>query len=60
MALQTSGPISFADINEEIQNTPTTELDIAYAAGLWGLSAPHSISEFYGLSDPTGGYGTSS
>ena len=49
MALQSSGPISFRDLNIELGNSPTSQLDIRTAANEFGLSTPDAMNEFYGL-----------
>jgi len=42
-------PISFGDLNDEIGNNTTDELDIDTAATFFGLSKPHGMDEFAGL-----------
>lgn len=65
MALQTSGPISFADINLELGQSSNTQLDLQSAGTQFSLNISPSnwsdsylglgMDEFYGVSD-TGGY----
>jgi len=43
-------PISFEDLNLEIGNNAEDELDIDTAATFFGLSKPHGMDEFAGLS----------
>ena len=50
MPLPSSGSISFADINIELGNNSNDRLDLDYAAAEFGLSQPHGMDEFYGLS----------
>lgn len=71
MALQASGPISFADINTEIGNTSTAQLDLQSAGQTFELDVDAStwsdsvfglgMNEFYGLDidDIYGGPGIS-
>lgn len=47
MALPQSGEISFSDLNSDMGNSTTAQLDISTAASYYGLSAPHSMDEFY-------------
>ena len=67
MALQSSGAISFADINTEMNNTSTTQLDAQTAGEGFQLdvnatnwsdnTAGLSLSEFYGLDYDAINYG---
>ena len=53
MTLQLSGPISFGDINDEMNNNTNDTLDLRSAAAAFSLTIPDSMDEFYGLSlDP--------
>jgi hypothetical protein len=68
MALQASGAISFADINTEMNNTSTAQLDLQTAgegfqldvnATNWSDSTVGlSMSEFYGLDFDDINYGS--
>lgn len=42
--------IGFDDINEELGNSSTAELDLESASEQFGLTAPHGMSELFGLS----------
>lgn len=53
MPLPSSGPISFADLNEELGNASTSQLDMDSAAIEFNLTKPHGMDEFYGLSITT-------
>lgn len=60
MPLPTSGQISFADLNSELGNTSTSQLDLDTAAIEFSIpTKPHGMDEFYGLTlgtlsvDPT-------
>ena len=49
MALQTSGPISFADLNNEIGNASNAQLDLQSASDLLQTpGAPYGMDELYG------------
>jgi len=52
MAMSGSGnPISFRAMNDELGNSPFTTLDLEDAAeNGFGLSKPHGLNEFFGLS----------
>lgn len=50
MALQSSGSISFRDLNQELGNSLSSQLDMRTAASEFGLGTPDSMGEFYGLS----------
>ena len=52
MPLPSSGPISAADLNEELGNSPGFPIDFESAAEslLENASRPHSMNEFYGAS----------
>lgn len=53
MTLQNSGPISFGDINGEMNNNTNDTLDLRSASATFNLTTPDSMDEFYGLSlDP--------
>jgi hypothetical protein len=53
MTLQLSGPISFGDINDEMNNNNNDTLDLRSASAAFNLTTPDSMDEFYGLSlDP--------
>jgi hypothetical protein len=53
MTLQLSGPISFGDINDEMNNNTNDTLDLRSASAAFSLTTPDSMDEFYGLSlDP--------
>ena len=53
MTLQLSGPISFGDINGEMNNNTNDTLDLRSASAAFSLTTPDSMDEFYGLSlDP--------
>jgi|SaaInlStandDraft_1057018.scaffolds.fasta_scaffold05271_2 hypothetical protein len=59
MAIQSSGAISFADLNTEIGNTSTTTISLGGAATSFGIDTDETnwsdsvagigIDEFYGL-----------
>lgn len=53
MPLPSSGPISFADLNEELGNASNSQLDMDSAAIAFNLTKPHGMDEFYGLSTTT-------
>lgn len=60
MPLPTSGQISFADLNSELGNASTSQLDLDTAAIEFSIpTKPHGMDEFYGLTlstlsvDPT-------
>ena len=69
MALQSSGAISFANINTEMNNTSTAQLDLQTAGEGFALdinstnwsdsTAGLSMSEFYGLDYDAINYGGS-
>lgn len=42
--------IGFDDINEELGNNSTAELDLESASEQFGLTAPHGMNELFGLS----------
>ena len=42
--------ISFEDLNEELGNSATTELDLEFASEQFGLTSPHGMDELFGLS----------
>jgi hypothetical protein len=50
-------PISFQDINEELGNNSTAELDLESASESFGLTPPHGMNELAGLSFNTFTYG---
>ena len=52
MPLPSSGPISADDLNEELGNSPRTQIDFESAAEslLETATRPHSMNEFYGAS----------
>jgi len=51
MPLPSSGPISAADINDELGNSSGTTVDFDNVfTGDFGLSRPHGMDELYGLS----------
>ena len=52
MPLPSSGPISADDINDELGNSPGTQIDFQSAAIYFGVSSTGGIQfdEFYGLS----------
>lgn len=53
MGLQGSGPISLSDVKFEYAGARTGPISLTSIATGRGLSAPHSMSEFYGTSGST-------
>jgi hypothetical protein len=49
MALPTSGPISFADLNTDRGIAATTQVDLRAAALSYGFVTPDSMDEFYNV-----------
>jgi hypothetical protein len=49
MALPTSGPISFSDLNIDRGISSTAQVDIRSAALAYGLTAPDGMNEFYNV-----------
>ena len=49
MALPTSGPISFADLNTDRGIPATTQINLRSAANAYGLVAPDGMDEFYNV-----------